>query len=272
MLMCIENIHLYILFVAFVVYFFKAFLFKRCVLYMFKKSGNICILEKKIILDAKTHDLKEDHKEVLNVAYSHVKENATIYVNNPKFYELIFLRGEEGLGEAFVKEYFETDNLEDLLQIVYHALNRRIYKIWHLIYSNLEEGFYQKFKIKRKSFSLNPDILEKHEIDPFGDFNVSDGWEGTIILQNGLYDFRNTFIQKLYPDKKILDYREVERIVVEKHLNIEKLERKPKYLPDWKIDKDLTKEDYNTFYYYTCALKFLIKNNFISFNYLLCKK
>ena len=275
---CIENFPLYMIIILGVLYFFKSIIFKKCVLCMFKNSGNICILEKKIILDAKTHELKEETKEVLNVARSDIKENATIYVTNPKFYELLFLRGEEGLGEAFVKEYFETDELDDLLQIVYTVLNRKIHKAWLKFYSNLEECFYKQFKMTRETFSLNKDVLEnfKDGFLPFSDFNVKDGWEGTLVLQNGLYSFENTFIQKLYPDKKMLDYREMERIVDVNHLKIETLERKSsKY--EWKLDKELiikmsSKEEYNTFYYYTCVLKFLLKNNFISFNYLFCKK
>ena len=278
-LLYIENVPLYIIIILVVMYFFKSFVFKKCVLYIFKDSGNICILDKKIILDANTHELKEESKEVLNVARSDIKENVTVYVTNPKFYELLFLRGEEGLGEAFVKEYFETNELEDLLQIVYNVFNRKIYRIWFTFYSKLEECFYKKFKMTRETFSLNQDVLEnfKDGFVPFSDFNVKDGWEGTLVLQNGLYNFENTFIQKLYPDKKMLDYREMERIVNDKHLKIETLERKANSKYEWNLDKDSiikmsSKEEYNTFYYYTCVLKFLLKNNFISFNYLFCKK
>lgn len=272
MLLYIENIHVYLIFMLIVGYFFRSCIFKKCVLSMFRKSGNICILEKKTILDPKTHELKEDNKEVLNVAHVDVKENVTLYITDPKFYELLFLRGEEGLGEAFIKKYFETDELEDLLQIV-HGLNWKIYKLWFAFYSKLDECFCKQFKIQRQTFSLSDDILNSFNLKCF---KVEFEEPKTIILHNGLYDFSNTFIQKMNP---IIDYREMEEIIHDKHLKIELLKRESneKYLDLWNQEKEsfiqsYSEEEYRIFYYYTRSLRFLIKNNYISFNYLFCKK
>jgi len=131
--LCI-NCNIYVFLFLLIIYFCRNCIFRKCVLCMFKKSGNICILEKKTTIDPFTHALKDETNEVLNVARHDIKENVTLFVTNTKFYELLFLRGEEGLSEAFIKEYFETEELEDLLQIVHNGLNRNIYKLWFAFY------------------------------------------------------------------------------------------------------------------------------------------
>jgi len=247
---------------------------------MFKKSGNICILEKKTTIDPFTHALKDETNEVLNVARHDIKENVTLFVTNTKFYELLFLRGEEGLSEAFIKEYFETEELEDLLQIVHNGLNRNIYKLWFAFYSNLENCIHKQFKIERADFSFKPNVLE-HFKGPFDQLFSKNFTENSIndrVLQNGLYDFRNTFIQKL---GTILDYKVMESIIHEKNLVIETLKRESNEIQlnadIWELDKEKiiqmsSKEEYNKLYYYTRVIRFLLKNNYISYNYLFCKK
>lgn len=262
MLICIEDNHCYLLLILLVAYFYRFFLFKKCVLFLFKSSGNICIIEKKMTIDHKTHELKEQLTEVLNVARPDAKENVTVYITDPKFYECFFLRGEEGLGEAFVNEYFETEELEDLLQIVDNVLKWTVYKKWLTFYAKAEECFYKRFCMTRPVFSLESNGLPEGTV--FNDKITGDEWKGNIVLHNGLYDFNNTFIQKLIPD--IFDYNEMEKMVHSNGMKIEHLERKPKYLSLETDSKD------RVYYYYICCLRFLLKNDYISVNYLFCKK
>jgi len=288
MLVCIlEDNHIYILFLLLVVFFYRSFIFKRCVLFMFKKtSGNICMIEKKLTINHITHELTEEHKEVLNVAHANATSAATLYIVNPKFYELFFLKGEEGFGESFVKEYIETENLDDLLQIVNDILNCSLYKKWFAFYSKLESCFYKHFQIPRTFFTLDDDILKScqyknelpYEAICFTDHTkmgkIKTDWEGDMILHNGLYDFNNTFIQKLFPNMFIMDYYDVEHIFHSNNLKIERLERNSgKFLNyEWETINHSSKESQNVFFYYTRVLKFLFKNNYISLNHLFCKK
>ena len=274
----------YLLIISLILYFYRYFIFKKCVLFLFR-NGNICILEKKHVIDCQNRELKVETKELLNVGTPDATENVILYVTDSRFYELFFLYGERGLGEAWVKEYCFTEELEGLINIVHNIFQCPVYKYWITFYRKIESCFHKHFHVTPITYSLDPIMLETY---PFKDFSdaifftddksledlFSEEINRQFIIQD--HDFENTFIEQLFPGKFVCRYQDIERVLRLKKRKIHHLERlsNDTYLES--IPKEITqitsKESYHLFCYYTTYLRFLFKNEYLSVNKIFCKK
>ena len=285
-MLCIifENSHIYMFVVCLILYFYRFFIFKRCVLFLFR-NGNICILEKKNTLDYQTHEIKEETKEVLNIVTKDATENVTLYVNDPRFYELFLLRGEEGLGEAYVKEYCFTEELEGLIGIVHNICKCPCYKHLIILYKKFESCLYKKMNITRNSYALDKNILDLCQVkegpifftdDKSLDDIFAEDVDRHFVIQD--YDFNNTFVGNLYHGKFVCNYQYLKDMIRSKKMKIKHLETSNEYLESWSIKskeeiiKVSSKEAYNVFHYYISFLRFLFKNDYLVVNHLFCKK
>ena len=270
--MCFDN---YLLVISLLLYFFRYFIFKKCVLFLFRNGGNICILEKKYILDCQTHELKEEIKELLNVANPNATEKAVLYIKDPRFYELFFLYGERGLGESYVKEYCFTEQLEGLISIVHDIFQYPLYKYWITFYRKLEACFHKHFHITPVKYTLDP-MFEQIPIKGFPDaifFTDNKSLEALFgeevnkqfIIQD--HDFENTFIEQLFPGKFVCKYQDIERLLRLKKKKIHRLER----FSNEKINEIIQVTDPLVFYY-ASYVRFLFKNEYLSVNQIFCKK
>lgn len=285
--MCFDHCYLVVFLLLF---FYRHFIFKKCILFLFKNE-NICILEKKNVMDFQTRELKEETKEVLNVVSSIESENIVLYIRDPLFYELFFLYGEKGLGESYVKEYCFTEELEGLITIVNKILQCPLYKYWFIFYKKVKSHFHKYFHITPTTYSIDPVILEMCHFEGFSDAifftnnkELDDLFEKEVNTQFVIqdHDFENTFIEKLFPSKFVCKYQDIERFLRSKKMKIHHLERvaNEKYLKtlDLKlfakeeIIQKTSKKSYNLFHYYISYIRVLLKNEHLSINQIFCKK
>ena len=268
----------YFLIVSLIVYFYRYYIFKKCVLFMFR-NGNICILEKKHVLDCQTRELKEETKELLNVVTPGATENVVLYITDSRFYELFFLYGERGLGESYVKEYFFTEELDGLINIVHNIFQCPLYKYWITFYKKIEACFHKHFHITSITYTLDPDMLEtplKGFIFFTDDKSLKNLFTEEINTQFVIqdHDFENTFIEQLFPGKFVCGYQDIERYLRVKKKKIHHLERlsNEKYIENMPTEIEQTTESQRVFYYYISYLRFLLKNEYLSINQIFCKK
>jgi cyclopropane-fatty-acyl-phospholipid synthase len=157
------------------------------------KFGNLRIIYKNDILFEKINDIKENVPEI-NIIDRH------------NFFKYIYKWNEVGLGESYIKEYWKTDNLLNVLTNI--ALNRNKIKIPNLL------------KLKISSFEIKNDHEKiKHHYDVSNNFYNSfllddlsayscGIWESDdITLNQAQYKKINIIINKLNPleNKTILD-------------------------------------------------------------------
>lgn len=245
---CLLNISFVLMFLGICYYLYKNRIYKECVFFLFKKAryGNICLIERSLLMNSQTHVIESVDKEVLNVTNRPEDPKITIYISDDKFYELFFLYGERGLGEAFSNKYFTTDLLE-LFEII-HGIKSYEWTL-HKCFSDSMD-FKKTYEIDYKIRDANKEeyvfFAEEIEIEN----------EARIIIHNGLFDFNNTFISLFHPNQFI---------TVDGDLNIERMERNA-WIPELEDEMD------EKTFYYASFVKFLFKKKYLSYNHLFCKK
>jgi hypothetical protein len=329
----------------FIYYFYKIPILKSCVLFLFQKTkyGNIKFIEQTKLLN--NDHFIEKNEDILNVVNNEKEPSVTLYITNPKFYELFFFQGEKGLGVAFVEEYFHTDNLVNLFQIIFNtSLEWKCHKYFVEIYKHAmnKVGTCLKFGNAPANVSINipsisaglwnPETVDlkeaRHNMNNFiltkiddnvldinykckGEF--SEKWNTKVkyadmdsgklktrrtmitsepifitdnnriqnifshmkkgmigvVTHNGLFDFKNTFLESIFPDKIILEHTNIIELTNSNGLYIEQSETFTNKHYEFAFDK--WEGDRKTMY---CRdfLKFLFIKKYLSLTHYFCKK
>lgn len=127
---CIVRKAILILILYILYYLFKAQMYKYIAFYFLSKmtygnlelievsSGPICgpnevkpLIEKKVF--------EKVNQSILSSSVVENYPTVKIFIKDPRFYEKWVLEGEVGVGTAFANDYFFTNNLDQLLQIIY---------------------------------------------------------------------------------------------------------------------------------------------------------
>jgi len=209
-------------------------------------------VERNLVLNSETHNIETVDKEVLNVTNEEEDPRITVYITDEKFYEWVFLYGERGLGESFSNKYFTTDLLP-LFEII-HGI--KSYE-WTL-HKYFVDGYMEFNKLPCDEIDYKH-IKDGKEYMLFVDKLENESENEYIIIHNGLFDFKHTFVEKFHP---------TQFITTDSDLFVLKYEKMERVLWEPSIEDGL---DEKTLYYAT-FIKFLFKKKYLSYNHLFCKK
>jgi len=265
-------------FFLFVIYYFYRFkIYKISTLFLFKKLtfGNICIIEKRNELSE--NKIKEVEKEVLNLVNNPEDPTVILYVKDPKFYEAFFFLGEEGIGNSFVENHIETENLVELFEIIFNDnLEWKLHKQFVSLKLKRVTGTKLPMDFKHLDFVLNTeeekmlsDKLAHYKVErtPPVFFEDDIDFNGflSIVLHNGLFDFDNTFISKIIP-VKFVEETEMNKLFYTENIKIRNQERLTNDYETTILESLKTETDYRNIYYYS-FLSFLFKKGYLSFHH-----
>lgn len=238
---------LFLLLLVNILYLFRHFVYKWCILFLFKKIkyGNISIVERSAILKP-DYTLEQVDKEILNVVNDPSNPSVILYITNETFYENFLFYGEKGLHKSFDID-FHTENLYELFEIIYAPPTQ-------------EWTFFRKFVNAFAPYNAK-DTNTIHETIMYGDeefiFHVNDETKSKlssmkeikVVIHNGNFDFKNTSMEL-----NILTDSEISKNILYK-----RLER-------------VSPSDFPNENYHDTFLKFLFQKNYLSYNYYFCEK